>query len=175
MRGFRCLGMVIGLLAVVAVAAAIFFIFVLKNNHALDVEAVDRTADQRILFIGNSFTHGHDLFEMVDVMLEESNPAWNDVVTGQHAPGGTFWADHVGWIENAEENHPLRQVLVTGSDTLRDWNAVVLQEQSQMLGYGQNTNFDVDSFGSGQKSSSLHNEYRCDDVFIHDMGLSRWR
>lgn len=140
-----------GLVGIVAIAAGAIYYFVLRNNPTLDIGAVDRPADQRLLFIGNSFTNSHDLYEMVDVMLEESSEDWDDVLTGQHAPGGTFLSDHLGWIEDEDENHALRQALITGNDTLRAWDAVILQEQSQTLGFGRgNFEFD-DSIAAAQQ------------------------
>jgi hypothetical protein len=136
MKSSRLVTIIVGFIAVIGLVAGAVYIFVLRDNDTLDIGAVNRPADQRLLFIGNSFTQYHDLYNMVDLMLEESSEAWDDVLTGQQAPGGASFVDHLAEIENEEDNPALRQALITGNETLRDWDAVVLQEQSQVLGFG---------------------------------------
>lgn len=147
------------LIAIAMIAAGglgAYYVLTNLGDDSLDIDAVDRPADQRLLFIGNSYTHYNDLDEMVATMLQQSVPEWNDVLTGREAPGGQRFVNHLAVVEDSAANPPLRQALVTGSDTLRAWDAVVLQEQSQIIGFALQDNDTTESFASAAR---LHNDY----------------
>lgn len=97
-----------------------------------DPATVDRPADQRFLFIGNSFTFYNDLDAMAGELAAAAVPAWNDVLVARSTAGGRQVHQHLSDAQNPE--HPLNQFLVSGSDTLRDWDLVVIQGQSQISG-----------------------------------------
>lgn len=134
MKLLRLLIFFISIFAVLGAAVAVWFFFFMESD-TLDIGELDRPADQRVLFIGNSYTAYNDLHTLTARLMEQTNPAWNDVLAGRHVPGGQTFADHVLTLEDNTANPPLRQALVTGSDTLRAWDVVVLQEQSQIPGF----------------------------------------
>lgn len=96
---------------------------------------LERPADQRLLFIGNSFTYGNNLDQLVAQLAQRLNPAWRDVLGVRVAHGGYRLEQHANDVDNAAANPPLRQLLRTGSPQLRDWDLIVVQEQSQIPGF----------------------------------------
>lgn len=138
----------------VLVGASVVYLLFFVDSDTLDIDALDRSADQRILFIGNSYTHYNDFDDMAATLIEQAQPAWDDVLTGRHAPGGARFTDHLATIEDSANNPPLRQALVTGSAMLRDWDAVVLQEQSQVLGFDRGNTSTAESFRAAQQLHS---------------------
>ncbi|MCA9955895.1 MAG: hypothetical protein H6657_20575 [Ardenticatenaceae bacterium] len=99
-------------------------------------KALEQPAHARMLFIGNSFTNNNELDQLVASLASELGPEWNEIYATRVAPAGYRWIDHLHDTENETAESPLRQLLVTGSDAARDWDLVVLQEQSQILGFG---------------------------------------
>lgn len=99
--------------------------------------AAERPADARILFIGNSFTNNNELDQLVASLASHLGPEWNYIYATRVAPGGYKFVDHLHDIENETAESPQGQLLVTGSEAVRDWDLVVLQEQSQIIGFGE--------------------------------------
>lgn len=79
-------------------------------------------ADHRVLFIGNSLTHGNDLPAMVEAIAQANGSSieWEMI-----APGGATLADH------NTDNATLGELLTGGYDV------VVVQEQSQIPAVAQ--------------------------------------
>lgn len=107
-------------------------------------------ADQRILFIGNSFTSHHQLPLMTARMMEAVVPDWTTVYAASVAPGGYRLIEHLRDVENSDANPRLRQLLVTGSDSVREWDLVILQEQSQVPGFRIGNDSKDDSLWAGE-------------------------
>jgi hypothetical protein len=150
MKPLQVLLFVAGIIVAIIVGLTAY-VFLFTDSNTLDVDALDRPADQRILFIGNSYTDYNDLNEMAATLIEQAQPAWDDVLTGRHAPGGARFTDHIATVNDDDNDPALRQALVSGSDTLRDWDAVVLQEQSQILGFGAGNTERNASFTAAQQ------------------------
>lgn len=108
---------------------------ILNGNELAPPENVERPADQRFLFIGNSFTFYNNLDQMVARLAEEAVPEWNDVLATRYAPGGWKLTQHLADAQNPNSTAPIREYLITGSDVMRDWDLVVLQGQSQVAGF----------------------------------------
>lgn len=124
------------LMLMVAGGAVVAYVLLTADDHVVAVDDVDRAADQRLLFIGNSFIHSQDIDQLVASLAEAQNGAWDDVLAGAVAPGGYRLTEHAADANDSGDNPPLRQLLVTGSDTVRAWDLVVLQGQSQIMGFG---------------------------------------
>jgi hypothetical protein len=71
----------------------------------------------RVLFIGNSYTHGNDLPGMVRDLAASTD---RRIDTGVMAPGGWWWRDHAA-------SGATMDAIANG-----DWDFVVLQEQSMV-------------------------------------------
>lgn len=86
-------------------------------------------AEHRVLFIGNSFVGNHGIDEMVRELLIHgiTDSAASVRVWG---PGMTL-SGHVGQ-EGSPRGQCLRTLLSETSSTVRAWDLVVLQEQSQL-------------------------------------------
>jgi len=84
-------------------------------------------ADERVLFIGNSFIGNHGVDEMVRELLlhAEADSATSFRVWG---PGMTL-SQHVGDV-GSPRGQCLRTLLTEADAAVRSWNLVVLQEQS---------------------------------------------
>jgi hypothetical protein len=95
-------------------------------------------ADARLLFIGNSYTEGNQLDQLAAQLAMELVPEWNAVFATRVSPGGYTIQQHARDVMNEDENPPLRQLLVTGDDETRAWNLVVIQGQSQIMGFNDN-------------------------------------
>lgn len=125
---------VVTVLVGIGAGALYFYAEMITAQKQLDVKAADRAADVRILFIGNSFTNYHDMHIMTEQLLEQAVPEWDDALVMRHAPDGKRLYEHAD--EMNQDGKPLNQALLSGSPTLRDWDYVILQEQSQILGFG---------------------------------------
>lgn len=136
---------VILVLVGVGVGALYFYAQTISMSQQIDIDDADREADVRILFIGNSFTNYNDMHEMTAELLKQANPAWSDVLVARHAPDGRYLADHADEMNDISGDPRLRQALISGSETLRSWDYVILQEQSQIRGFGSNNESYLDS------------------------------
>ena len=97
--------------------------------YAALLTSVPATAQDRLLFVGNSYTfYSGGLQTMVESLLEEATGA--DVYTQAVTAGGYRLPQHLADADGTNGDRPLRQALVTGADT--EWDLVVLQDQSQI-------------------------------------------
>ncbi len=121
------------LLGAIALIGAVFGIIVYATPSIL---STSDDADLRILFIGNSFTHGNDLPDLVTRTLV-AMPEYDAITTAMVAPGGYRIVQHT---EDAldKPNTRLREYLVTGSPEVRAWDLVIVQGQSQIMGFPNN-------------------------------------
>lgn len=94
---------------------------------------LERPADQRWLFIGNSFTANNDLDLMAARLAEAAVPGWDTVVATRLAPVGFRVEDHYRILATGDGGRH-REFLIEGSEALRDWDLVVVQPQSQISG-----------------------------------------
>lgn len=117
-------------------------------QEILEERALEQPADARMLFIGNSFTENNELDRIVAQLASELGPEWDDIFATRVAPGGYKLVDHLGDVENSEANPLLRQLLVTGSAAARDWDLIVIQEQSQIPGFSRQAAENVESFAA---------------------------
>lgn len=97
-------------------------------------------ADARLLFVGNSFTHYHNLWDMTARLVTEAVPEWERVESQRVAPGGYTIAQHTRDAETEGGNVRLRNFLLSGSAEERDWDLVVIQGQSQIIGFDDRQN-----------------------------------
>mgnify|MGYP002713029586 CR=1 FL=1 len=94
---------------------------------------IEQPVDTRMLFIGNSFTDYNELDQLVANLVGDVNQ--NDVYGQRVAPGGFRLIDHFETVEASEETM-LRRLLVSGTAQARDWDLIVMQEQSQLPALG---------------------------------------
>lgn len=95
---------------------------------------LERDADIRLLFIGNSFTSFNNLPELSRQILLRM-PEYDDVTVAMVAPGGYRIVQHTADALDAEADTALRTFLVDGSPEMRAWDAVLVQGQSQIMGF----------------------------------------
>lgn len=122
-----------------------------NSNSPVEEETLQRatrSADVRLLFIGNSFIHYNDMDQMVAQMAQEVMPEWETVLSVRVAPGGYRLIQHLTDALDELNNPMLRQLLLTGPEEARQWDLVVLQEQSQLPGLG-NDNPEIQGFMQG--------------------------
>ena len=115
-------------------------------QEVLDERALERPADARMLFIGNSLTGNNELDQLAAALASELGSEWADIFAMRVAPGGYKIINHLQDVENEEANPLLRQLLVTGSEAARDWDLIVFQEQSQILGFSRQSPETAESF-----------------------------
>jgi hypothetical protein len=94
----------------------------------LAVTAPVAVADERLFFIGNSYSQFHNGLDwIVKNLMEEASP--NAVIeTGRSFSNGASLSRHLGNIDGTNGDTALRQALITGDNT--SWDLVVLQDQS---------------------------------------------
>lgn len=88
------------------------------------------TTTHQTLFVGNSYTFGNDLPLLYGAIVERAHLAPRSVMV---AYGGYTLNDHAR--DMRADGTELARWLRTGSEADRDWDFVVLQEQSQIGGY----------------------------------------
>lgn len=82
--------------------------------------------DPNFLFIGNSYTSSNNLRVMVDEIMSDGVPEWEEAMNVQaYNPGGRTLARHIDELESGSN---LNQHLITNPAA---WKWVVLQDQSQ--------------------------------------------
>jgi hypothetical protein len=101
----------------------------------MNPERLAASADIRILMVGNSLTYYNDLDQLVEKLAEATVPSEGDVFVARIAPGGYKIAQHRTDLLDEHRDPPLRQVLLSGPDAVRDWDFVILQAQSQIPGF----------------------------------------
>ena len=85
------------------------------------VASAERVDSLRVLFLGNSYTHYHDMYKMVEEIASHVGQDQKLALSCKaYAPGGCTFKRH---LQNEEEMDAVRR----GS-----WDYVVLQEQSSM-------------------------------------------
>ncbi|MCP5097422.1 MAG: DUF4886 domain-containing protein [Chloroflexi bacterium] len=117
----------------------------------LDEREIEQPTQHRLLFIGNSFTNNNALDQIVAELMSNMGAEWDDVFGKRVAPGGYRISYHLYDVENSADDPLLRQLLVSGSDTTRDWDLIVIQEQSQVLGFGELSGQTARSFDAALK------------------------
>ena len=120
-------------------------------QEILDERALEQPADARMLFIGNSFVGNNELDQLAASLASELGPEWDDIFAARIAPGGYKIVNHLQDTENEADDPLLRQLLVSGSDAARDWDLIVIQEQSQIPGFGEQNGERVESFAAALK------------------------
>ena len=120
--------------------------------------SLEQPAEHRLLFIGNSFTGNNELDQLVSNLLNEAGNGRQDNFTTRSTTGGYKFIDHIQDIEDESREAALRQLLVTGSETARDWDWVVLQEQSQVLGFAPHNGERVASFSAASRLNQVANQ-----------------
>lgn len=144
------------LIALVATVAAISFLWVSQNSSS--DQDLERPFTHRILFIGNSFTANNGLDQLVIQLLKEAGGEYEDSFAARAARGGYTFATHWADANSDAANPRIRYFLFTGSDAARDWDTIVLQEQSQILGFGEQNQERIDSFRAAAQFTILANE-----------------
>ena len=84
--------------------------------------------DHAVLFVGNSYTSANQLDVVYGSLISEGMPAWIDVSIARYAPGGYRLPQHA---TDATSNTQLDSFL-HDADPSHEWDAVVLQDQSQV-------------------------------------------
>ncbi len=84
--------------------------------------------DHGVLFVGNSYTSANQLDVVYGKLVAEGMPAWNDVFIARYTKGGYRLSQHA---VDATNNSQLDTYLHGGS-AQHAWDAVVLQDQSQI-------------------------------------------
>lgn len=102
-------------------------------------------ADVRLLFVGNSYTYGNNLNDIMKQLMERGVASFQDVYTQRYAPGGYRFPQHYKDASDPNSTAQLRQFLVTGQDPLYKWDFVIFQDQSQVPGFPQNNSYWLDS------------------------------
>jgi hypothetical protein len=95
-------------------------------------------AEIRLLFIGNSYTTSQRLDQSVKKLLELGVPAYREVLVHTYAPSGYRWEQHRQDAEGSKGETALHKYLVSEQYPDYKWNYVLLQEQSQIAGFGRN-------------------------------------
>ncbi len=139
-------------------ALLIFLLLWLGLQSILKQRALERPADARLLFIGNSFTNNNELDQLVVNLASNLDSERDDVFATRIAPGGYKFVNHLQDVENESANPRLRQLLISGSDAARDWDFIFIQEQSQTLGFAPQQREKVASF----EAASQLNQYASD-------------
>lgn len=124
---------------IVVLILAVVWQFAAPNNMMalLFPPNLERDVDLRILFIGNSFTSYNNLPDLSRQILLDM-PEYDDVTVAMVAPGGYQIVRHTYDVFDTESDTLLRSYLINGSPEIRDWDAVVVQGQSQVMGFANN-------------------------------------
>lgn len=122
----------VALLSIFLLLALSTYWFVFGLDNWLFLRDLQRPVDQRLLFIGNSFTYQNDIDKMVGEIMEAQSSG--RVFSTRVALGGYRLFDHLDDIVDNDLESPIRQLLIDGSEEIRDWDLVVLQEQVETPG-----------------------------------------
>jgi hypothetical protein len=112
---------------------------VLLFAGGMETMAFAQTPDVRFLFVGNSYTFGNDLPLLQQQLLPLGVPMWKQVDVQSEAPGGYRWVQH--GRDATTPGTPLYRYLQPSTDPAFQWNVVVLQEQSQIPGFSQTSQY----------------------------------
>lgn len=135
--------LIAGLVVTLVVVAVIFFISQLQVTtistagtlSARELQEASVDADVRILFVGNSLTYTNRVDELVRQLCQAAKPQWKHVYAKSLATPSARFAQHAQALDDEPTDQALRQLLISGPEKARRWDYVVLQEQSQTLGF----------------------------------------
>lgn len=123
------------LIALIGVVAVIFYVidYMQPSADILNLETADREADLRILLVGNNDVFSSDIHHLIQALLEEAVPTWDDVLVVRHAPANYTIEMHA--LDLQRNGHPLNQAMMTGGPTMRAWDYVILAENTPYATY----------------------------------------
>lgn len=123
------------LIALIGVMAVVFYVidYLQPSPDVLNLEAADREADVRILLVGNNDVYSTNLHHIIEALLEEAVPAWDDALVIRHAPAD--WTLELHALDMQATGHPLNAALMTGGPVLRGWDYIILAEDTPVVGY----------------------------------------
>lgn len=113
-----------------AARAALWAIAIMLGSFPCSALALDHG----VLFVGNSYTSANQLDVVYGKLVAEGMPAWNDVFIARYTKGGYRLSQHA---VDATNNSQLDTYLHGGSPQ-HAWDAVVLQDQSQIPSFPPN-------------------------------------
>ena len=93
-------------------------------------------ASFQLLFVGNSYIYTNDLPSVVRTLLLEAGIPASGLVVDSVTYGGYRLEQHAADAAGTGPQPRLRNTLVGGGVVAPDWDVVVLQEQSQIPGFG---------------------------------------
>ena len=116
----------------------------------------DTKQQQRLLFIGNSYTSSNHLAKLTQHVLEAGIPDWKgSVVVQSHAPPGESFRGHLSVLQGRHPKqgtqHGLYRSLISPNTTTDadanqhkvSWTWVILQDQSQIPAFCQLSNTNI--------------------------------
>jgi hypothetical protein len=109
----------------------------MRHRASTDREQFAISADIRVLMVGNSLTYYNNLDQLVEKLAESTDSGGRDVFVARIAPSGYKIVEHRSDLLDENRDPPLRQVLVSGPERVRDWDFVILQAQSQTPGFSR--------------------------------------
>ncbi len=124
----------IGLFLVVAAAGALYLYLSDAHDPGIDEALASTPADARILMVGNSLTYCNDLDQVVGRLAASIEGFGKELFVLRIASTGYRMTDHARNLFSRARETALRQVLLSGAESMRTWDYVVLQDQSQILG-----------------------------------------
>jgi len=86
--------------------------------------------------IGNSLIAYNRLDQQVQRLARSLDSAKRDYFVACIAPGGYRICQHRADMLNEQKNSLLREALVSGSEATLNWDFVIMQAQSQVVGFG---------------------------------------
>ncbi len=120
---------------VLFVAGVLIVLILIATSAVLIVQSrpdnrISQNADTRALFIGNSYTVDNQLDVSAAEIIERL--ADGSVIATRVSPGGYRVPQHL--VDAQTDGTLLNEYLLTGSNNVRNWDLVVIQEQSQIPG-----------------------------------------
>ncbi|MFT4974599.1 MAG: hypothetical protein ACI8S6_000482 [Myxococcota bacterium] len=104
-------------------------------------------SQQKILHVGNSYTLNNNLDAMTAGLLSSGGESWQGA---KLAAGGLLFTDHVS--RAADTKSPWHAALASGQ---QDWAWVVLQEQSQLPGFPEDSPYVIESTAAAVELDDL--------------------
>lgn len=130
-----------------------------------DSELPSTPAADRVLFIGNSYTSVNQLHVLVSDLLVEAGYGGH---TEAVAPGGYRLDQHADDADGTNGDTRLRQLLVTGEEAA--WDAVILQQQSQVPGFPHTEPLWMDMVDGATTLRDLASDAGADTVLLMTWG-----
>ncbi|MCB9643989.1 MAG: hypothetical protein H6728_13015 [Myxococcales bacterium] len=128
---------------------------------------------QKLLFVGNSYTFGNDplaINQQTTAMFQEAFPASEPHHQIRVAAGGKLWEQHLADLEDTTKDLPLRQYLVTSQDPLHKWTWVIFQEQSQIPGIEQTDGYWQRSAAAIEKLTAAAHQRGAQSILLMTWG-----